>query len=82
MLISSLFQSDITFENKEFWKATALGSHLNYAPCLVCWVFFGSLAPAVCNRTSCAQVHVLTQRHCGDNQEGTSFSWLHIYKER
>ena len=26
-----------------------------------------------------AQVHELSQSHCGDNQEGTSFSWLHIY---
>ena len=28
---------------------------------------------------SCAQVHVLPQIHCGDNWEGTLFSWLHIY---
>ena len=25
-------------------------------------------------RTSCAQVHELPQRHCGDNREGTLFS--------
>ena len=31
------------------------------------------------NRTSCAQVHELPQSHCGDNQEGTLFSWLHVY---
>ena len=29
--------------------------------------------------TSCAQVHELLQSHCGDNREGTLFSWLHIY---
>ena len=29
--------------------------------------------------TFCAQVHELSQNHCGDNREGTSFSWLHIY---
>ena len=29
--------------------------------------------------SSCAQVHRLPQSHCGDNQEGTLFSWLHIY---
>ena len=27
-----------------------------------------------CNRTSCAQVHELSQSHCGDNREGTLFS--------
>ena len=31
------------------------------------------------NRASCVQVHELPQSHCGDNQEGTLFSWLHIY---
>ena len=29
--------------------------------------------------TSCAQVHEFPQCHCGDNWEGTLFSWLHIY---
>ena len=29
--------------------------------------------------TSCAQVHELPQSDCGDNREGTLFSWLHIY---
>ena len=33
-----------------------------------------SLVPTMCNRTSCAQVHELSQRHCGDNREGTLFS--------
>ena len=28
---------------------------------------------------SCTQVHELQQSHCGDNWEGTLFSWLHIY---
>ena len=31
------------------------------------------------NHTSCAQVHELPQSHCGDTQEGISFSWWHIY---
>ena len=33
------------------------------------------------NRKSCAcaQVHELSQSHCSDNEEGTSFSWLHLY---
>ena len=52
--------------------------HLYYAPCLVFWALFGSLVPAMCNRTSCAQVHKLPQSHCGDNQEGTLFLWLRI----
>ena len=26
------------------------------------------------NRTSCAQMHELPQRHCGDNREGILFS--------
>ena len=39
---------------------------------LLAWLF-GSLAPAVCNRTSCAQVDELPQSHWGDNWEGTLF---------
>ena len=31
--------------------------HLYYSPCFACWALFGSLVPAMCNRTSCAQVH-------------------------
>ena len=46
-----------------------------YALCLACWALFGSLVPALCDRTSCAQVHELLQSHCGDNREGTLFSW-------
>ena len=53
--------------------------HLYYGPCLACWALFGSLLPAMCNRTSCAQFHELPQYHCGDNREGALFSWLHIY---
>ena len=30
--------------------------------------------------TSCAQVYELPPSQCGDNREGTLFSWLHIYK--
>ena len=40
---------------------------------------FGSLVLAMCNRTSCAQVHELSQSHCGINRKGTLFSWSHIY---
>ena len=53
--------------------------HLYYTPCLACWVLFGSLVPAMCNRISCAQVHELPQSHCCDNREGILFSWLHVY---
>ena len=28
---------------------------------------------------SCAQVHELPQSHCGDNREGTFFSWFHCF---
>ena len=35
---------------------------------------FGSLVTAMCNHTSCAQVHELPQSHCGDNRDGTLFS--------
>ena len=52
---------------------------LYYAPCLACWELSGSLVPAMCNRTSCAQVDQLPQSHCIDNREGTFFSPLHIY---
>ena len=37
---------------------------------------------AMCNRTSCPQVHELPQSHCGDNREGTLFLWLYIYYAR
>ena len=53
--------------------------YLCYASCLACWALFGSLVPAMCNRSSCEQMYELPQSHCGDNREGTSFSWLHIY---
>ena len=33
-----------------------------------------ALGHMMCNRTSCAQVHELSQSHCGDNREGTLFS--------
>ena len=42
--------------------------HLYYALCFACWEFFGPLVPAMCNRTSCAQVHELPQSHCGNNR--------------
>ena len=29
--------------------------------------------------SSCAPVHELPQSHCGDNQDDTLFSYLHIY---
>ena len=66
----------------EIWALCVLWityDHLYYAPCLACWALFGSLVPAMSNRTSCAQVHELPQSHCGDNREGTLFSWLHIH---
>ena len=44
--------------------------HLYYTPCLACWALLGSLVPAMCNRTSCAQVLELLQSHCGDNRGG------------
>ena len=33
----------------------------------------GSLVPAKFNRTSCGQVHELSQSHCRGNLEGTFF---------
>ena len=50
---------------------------LRSLPSLLSTLF--SLVPAMCNRTSCAQVHELPQTHCGGNQEGTLLLWLHIY---
>ena len=35
------------------------------------------LAPEMCNRASCAQMHELPQSQCHDNREGTLFSWSH-----
>ena len=40
-----------------------------WSPGLVCWALSGSFLPAMCNQTSCAQVHELLKGHCGDNQE-------------
>ena len=57
-------------------QSAQISQNALYAPCLACWAFFGSLIPAMCNRISCAQVHELPQSYCGDNQEGTLFSWL------
>ena len=50
-------------------------NYLYFVPCLACWALFGSLVPAMCNQTSCAQLHELSQSHCGDEREGTLFSW-------
>ena len=41
----------------EIWALCALWityDHLHCTPCLDTWAFFGSLAPEMCNRTSCA----------------------------
>ena len=62
----------------EIWALCVLRityDHLCYAPFLACWALFGSLVPAMSNRTSCAQVYGLPQSHCADNQEGKLFSW-------
>ena len=44
------------------------------------WIYIYIYIIYILNRTctSCAQVHELPQSHCGDNREGTLFSWLHI----
>ena len=39
----------------------------------------GSLVPATCNRTSCAQLLELLKSHCCDNWEDRLFPWLHRY---
>ena len=39
----------------------------------------GNLCIFLSTRTSCAQEHELPQSHCADNQEGTLFSWLHLF---
>ena len=66
-----------------FEQSVCHGSFVtNYinAPCLACWALFRLLSPAMCNHILCAQVvHELPQSRCGDNREGTVFSWLHIY---
>ena len=45
------------------------------------WACFGLLVPAMCNHTSCAQVHVLPKSHCGDNWDGKQiviYIYIHI----
>ena len=41
-------------------------------------VIFGSLLSALCNRTSCAQVHELPLNHFGNEWDGILFSWEYI----
>ena len=50
-------------------------------PCLTCWALFGSLVPAMFNRTPCAQVHELPWGHwrIGNNREGTLPVFLTTY---
>ena len=36
---------------------------ISNAPCLTCWKLFGSLVPAIYNRTPCARVHDLSCSH-------------------
>ena len=43
------------------------------------WLCGNSCTWWLMSHTSCAQVNELPQSHCGDNREGTFFSWLHIY---
>ena len=52
---------------------------LYYTPSLACWTLFGSLVPAMCNRTSCAQVRELLQSHCGDNRGGHCFHFISFH---
>ena len=54
------------YHHNGFVATHALG-HMMYS------YTFGSLVPAMCNCTSCAQVHELPQSHC-DDQEDTLFS--------
>ena len=53
--------------------------HLHYAPCLACCAFFGSLVPAMCNRTWSAQVHEISESQCDDSQEFTLLFQLLVY---
>ena len=54
--------------------------YLYYAPYLACWDLLGTLVPAMCNRTSSAQVHELPQISWDDKQGSTPcfHDWIYI----
>ena len=54
--------------------ATHAGSLMTTYITLLALLVEHFLVPAMCNRTSCAQLHELPQSHCGDDWEGTLFS--------
>ena len=78
-MISYILRSSCYFEIWALCVSWITDYHKHFASCFACWALFGSLVPAMWNRTSCAQVHEFPQSYCGDNREGTFFLWLHIY---
>ena len=64
------------------WLLWNTYDHLYYAPCLACRALFGSLVPAMSNRTSSAQVHELPQNLSSDGCNLPSFlkTKIHISK--
>ena len=77
-MITYIVRSSCYFEIWALCVSWITYYHKHFAPCFACRALFGSLVPAMWNRTSRAEVHELPQSHCGDNREGTFFSWLHI----
>ena len=78
-MITYIVRSSCYFEIWAFCASWITYCHKHFAPCFACRALFGSLVPAMWNRTSRAQVHELPQSYCGDNREGTLFPWFHIY---
>ena len=78
-MISYILRSSCYFEIWALCVTWITFDHYYYAFCFACWAIFGSLVPAMWNRTSCVQVHEFRQSYCGDNREGTLFPWLRIY---
>ena len=79
LLCSSCVCEIWAFQIWAFCVSSITYDHLYYTPCLACWALFGPLVPAMCNRTSCAQVHELPQNHCGDNWVAYCVHNIYIY---
>ena len=72
--VKSVIISDVNTINKIIKLIKTMSNHITILVLNLEHALFGSLVPAMCNRTSCAQVHELPKSHCSDNRGGTLFS--------
>ena len=81
--INNCFHHYIYFRPMSFlWNLSTLCHHLlplTLRSLLSLLRFFGSLVPAMCNRTWSAQVHEISESQCDDSQECTLLFQLLVY---